>query len=146
MKFKFSVFVVVALIVGVLIVEVARIFEEVSLASCIFVPVAELNPKFSKYASKPEKIFEKILFELRLLIEEVPAVSKLVFRLVEVELVTVELFTVNSLPVKLAFEIFSAERFVKVALPALISAFEIFADDKLVVPVAFRFVVFKVES
>jgi hypothetical protein len=81
-----------------------------------------------------------------LLIVDVAAVSKLVFRLVEVELVTVELFAVNSLPVKLVFEIFSAERFVKVAFPALISTLAIFVVARLVVPVAFRFVVFKVES
>lgn len=81
-----------------------------------------------------------------MLIEEVPAVSKLVLMLVEVEFVIVELFAVNSLPVKLVLEIFSDERFVKVAFPALISAFEIFADDKLVVPVAFKLVVFRVDS
>jgi hypothetical protein len=125
----------------VLIVEVARIIEEVRLASCKVSPVPDLNPKFSKYASKPEKIFEKILFELRLVIVEVAATSELVLRLVEVELVIVPFVLLM-----LDIEILPAERFVSVALPALISAFAIFTDDKLVVPVALIFVVFKVES
>lgn len=45
---KVSVLVVVALIVGVLIVEVAKIFEVLTLASCKVSPVPDLNPKFSK--------------------------------------------------------------------------------------------------
>jgi hypothetical protein len=82
----------------------------------------------------------------KFVIDEVAATSELALKFVEVEFVIVELFAVNSFPVKLAFEIFSDERFVKVAFPALISTLAIFVVARLVVPVAFRFVVFKVES
>jgi hypothetical protein len=113
--------------------------------------------------------FEVIKFELlpkrlaifpfvtkRLLITPEIKFAKLAKRLVEVEFVIVELFAVNSLPEKIAFEIFSKLEFVperdvivalvSVAFPELICALPRLAAVKLAVPVAFKLVVFRVFS
>jgi hypothetical protein len=87
-KFKFSVLTVTELVVDAFVVEA---FDTTKL---------ELFPK--SVVILAEKMLATV--DSRFVITEL--VEKM---LVEVELVTVELFAVNSLPVKLVFEIFSAE-------------------------------------
>ncbi len=73
-----------------------------------------------------------------MVIEEVAATSEFVLMLVDVEFVIVELFAVNSPPVKLLFEIFVAERlvevvFVIVPFATLIEGSERFVIERLVI-------------
>lgn len=120
MKFKFSVLVVVEFKVIVLDVEA---FETRKLD--------ELPKRVARTALFADKFVNAAVIEL----------SNVENKFVELELVIVPFVLLT-----LDAEILPAERLVSVALPALISALAIFVLAKLVVPVAFRFVVLRLAS